>query len=111
MQDWQAFTAEIVEELLEDGSNSEAMHLIEHHFSSTDFAKLEAAAVAAFKEGYDVGEPEEFVTEEGEKVIGFDIEVDCPLEEEAIMEDIDNMLKLASEHGIDYDGWGTYFEE
>ena len=111
MNEWQAFTEEVVEALLEDGSNEQAMHTIEHHFSGDSFDTLEAAAVAAFKEGFDVTDAEEFETEEGEKVLGFDIIIESPLEVDSIMEDVDKMLALAKARNIEYDGWGTYFED
>lgn len=111
MTDWQEFTVEIIDALIEDGSNEEAMHTIEHHFSSNDFDKLEKAALEAFKQGWDVTDAEEFETEEGERILAFDIIVESPLEEELILEDIEKMLALAEKTGIEYDGWGTYFEE
>lgn len=111
MNHWQAFTEEVIESLIEDGSNLEAMHTIEHHFSCDDFDQLEKAAVVAFKQGMDVTDAEEFETEEGERVLGFDVIVESPLEEESIMADIERMMALAEKTGIEYDGWGTYFEE
>ena len=30
--DWQEFSNDIIEQLIEDGSNTEAMYGIEHHF-------------------------------------------------------------------------------
>lgn len=111
MKEWQAFTEEVIDALLEDGSNEEAMHTIEHHFSSDSFDNLEAAALVAFKQGLDVTDAEEFETEDGEKVLGFDVIIESPLEEESILEDITKMLELAKKTNIEYDGWGTYFEE
>ena len=111
MKQWQAFTEEVIDALLEDGSNEEAMHTIEHHFSGESFEVLEAAALVAFKQGMDVTDAEEFETEEGEMVMGFDVIVESPLEEDSIVEDIEKMLALAKKTNIEYDGWGTYFEE
>lgn len=112
MNEWQAFTEEVVEALLEDGSNDEAMHTIEHHFASEDFDVLEAAAVAAFKLGFDVTDAEELETEEDDaSVLAFDIIIESPLEVESIMEDVEKMLALAKSKNIEYDGWGTFFEE
>ncbi|MFT4926249.1 MAG: regulator of RNase E activity RraB [Phenylobacterium sp.] len=111
MNEWQAFTEEVIDALLEDGSNDEAMHTIEHHFASEDFDVLEKAALAAFKLGFDVTDAEEFETEDGTKVLAFDIIIESPLEEESIMEDIEKMLALAKSQNVEYDGWGTYFED
>ena len=111
MNEWQEFTQEVIEALVEDGSNLEAMHSIEHHFSGEDFKQLEAAAVAAFKQGLDVTDAEEFETEDGERVMGFDVLIESPLEEDSIMEDVEKMIALADAHDIEYDGWGTFFEE
>ncbi len=44
----------IIEELLEDGSDPDALYTIEHHLSADDFETLEKAAVEAFKLGYEV---------------------------------------------------------
>ncbi len=52
-------TQDIVEAVLEDGSNPDAVYMIEHHISCTDFDQLEKAAVACFKKGYEVTDPEE----------------------------------------------------
>jgi len=111
MQQWQAFTTEVIDALLEDGSNDQAMHTIEHHFYCDDFDVLEKAAVVAFKQGMDVTDAEEFETEDGETVLCFDVIVQSPLEEESILADIERMLALAEQTNIEYDGWGTYFEE
>ncbi|STS87922.1 ribonuclease E inhibitor RraB [Klebsiella variicola] len=47
----------IIEELLEDGSDPDALYTIEHHLSADDFETLEKVAVEAFKLGYEVTEP------------------------------------------------------
>ncbi|WP_199611156.1 ribonuclease E inhibitor RraB [Flocculibacter collagenilyticus] len=111
MQDWQEFTVKIIDELLEDGSDPDALHTIEHHFSAERFDILEKAAVVAFKQGYDVGEPEEFELEDGSRVLGFDIVIEQPLEEELMLEDVNKLVQFAKETNIEYDGWGTYFED
>ena len=41
----------IIEELLEDGSDPDALYTIEHHLSADDFETLEKVAVEAFKAG------------------------------------------------------------
>ncbi len=46
----------IIEELLEDGSDPDALYTIEHHLSADDFETLEKVAVEAFKLGYEVTE-------------------------------------------------------
>lgn len=38
----------IIEELLEDGSDPDALYTIEHHLSADDFETLEKVAVEAF---------------------------------------------------------------
>ena len=54
MENWREITEDIVTSLLEDGSDPEVLHEVEHHFVSENFEKLEQAALAAFKLGYDV---------------------------------------------------------
>ena len=102
---------EIIDNLLEDGSDPDAVYTIEHHFAADDFAALEKAAIAAFQLGYDVADPEELELEDGQKVFAFDCTVDTELDIDTIVRDIEALLKLAIEHDITYDGWGTYFEE
>ncbi|SES98833.1 ribonuclease E inhibitor RraB [Thalassotalea agarivorans] len=105
------YTQSLVNELLEDGSNEEKDHTIEHHFSSPNFDTLEKAAIVAFKQGFDVEEPEEAELENGAKIFAFDIITEQPLDEELLLDEVKKMLELASQTGVDYDGWGTYFEE
>ena len=50
---------EIVEALIADGSEPDAEYTIEHHFSSSNFDRLEKAAVDAFKLGFEVNDAEE----------------------------------------------------
>jgi len=104
-------TEEIVEAILEDGSDPDAVYMIEHHLSCSDFDTLEKAAVACFKKGYEVTDPEELELEDGSLILSFDVVVEMNLDEEAIMEDVEKLLLLAHSFGIDYDGWGTYPEE
>ncbi|NLJ92715.1 MAG: ribonuclease E inhibitor B, partial [Aeromonadales bacterium] len=33
------------------------------------------------------------------------------LDEAAIMQQIEMLLEIAAKHGVEYDGWGTYFED
>ncbi|GHF77384.1 ribonuclease E inhibitor RraB [Thalassotalea marina] len=109
--EWFTHTDELIDALIEDGTNEEVHHTIEHHFSSVDFDMLEKAAIAAFKMGYDVEEPEEAELEDGSKVFAFDIITEQPLEPEIIKDETKLMFDMAKQHGVEYDGWGTYFEE
>lgn len=108
---WREHTEDLIAALIEDGTNEEVHHTIEHHFSSVDFELLEKAAIAAFKMGLDVQEPEEAELEDGTKVFAFDIVTEQALEEEIIFDETQKMYELARQCHIDYDGWGTYFEE
>ena len=92
MENWREISEDIVSSLLEDGSDPEILYEVEHHFVCEDFPKLEQAALAAFKLGYDVEEPAE-------------------LDVDVIMEDVDKLAALAVECEVEYDGWGTYFQE
>lgn len=111
LQQWYEHTEGLITELLEDGTNDEVYHTIEHHFASTDFEQLEKAAVAAFKLGFEVEEPEEAELENGDKVFAFDIVTEQMLDIELIKSETKNMWELAKQCHVDYDGWGTYFEE
>ncbi|PKF62818.1 ribonuclease E inhibitor RraB [Psychromonas sp. psych-6C06] len=104
-------TQDIVEAILDDGSNPDAVYMIEHHISCDDFDLLEKAAVACFKKGYEVTDPEELELEDGSIILAFDVVVEMNLDEQAIFEDVEKLFHLTQSFGIDYDGWGTYPEQ
>ena len=66
-------TREIITDLLNDGSDPDALYIIEHHIAHYDFDTLEKIAVDAFKAGYEVSEAEEFEDENGKVIFCFDI--------------------------------------
>jgi regulator of RNase E activity RraB len=104
-------TRAIIEELLEDGSDPDALYTIEHHLSSDSFDALEKAAVDAFKLGYEVTEPEELELEDGTTVMCVDILSELALNVDLIDAQVEQLVNLAGKHNVDYDGWGTYFED
>ena len=101
----------IIEELLEDGSDPEALYTIEHHFSAEDFDTLEKVAVEAFKLGYEVTDAEELEVEDGSVLMCCDAVSEVALKAEIIDAQVEQLYALAERHGINYDGWGTYFED
>ncbi|MEI6897167.1 MAG: ribonuclease E inhibitor RraB [Psychromonas sp.] len=103
-------TQDIVEALLADGSNPDAVYMIEHHLSCSDFDSLEKAAIACFKKGYEVTDPDELALEDGAIILAFDVVIEMNLDEQDIFEDVEKLFTLAQSFGIDYDGWGTYPE-
>lgn len=111
LQQWYQHTEELIAALIADGTNEEVHHTIEHHFSSVDFDTLEKAAVAAFKQGFEVEEPEEAQLEDGTKVFAFDIITEQVLDFDVLKSETEHMFQLAKQCQVDYDGWGTYFEE
>ena len=68
-------TREIITDLLNDGSDPDALYIIEHHIAHYDFDTLEKIAVDAFKAGYEVSEAEEFEDESGKVIFCFDMRV------------------------------------
>ena len=104
-------TRQIIEELLEDGSDPDALYTIEHHFSCDSFDALEKAAVEAFKLGYEVTEPEELELEDGTTVMCCDILSEGALNAELIDQQVEQLVDVAGKFNVDYDGWGTYFED
>ena len=104
-------TNAIIEELLEDGSDPHALYIIEHHISSQNFDQLEKVAVEAYKLGYEATDPDEDVDDTGNVVIGFDIVAESPLNAELINAQIAEIITLTNQFGVNYDGWGTYFED
>ncbi|MCH5050541.1 ribonuclease E inhibitor RraB [Pectobacterium aquaticum] len=101
----------IIEELLDDGSDPDALYTIEHHFSAEKFEVLEKVAVEAFKLGYEVTDAEELEVEEGVLLMCCDAISEVALKAEIIDAQVEQLLVLAERHGVNYDGWGTYFED
>ena len=101
----------IIEELLDDGSDPDALYTIEHHLSCNNFDSLEKAAVDAFKLGYEVTEPEELELEDGSTVMCVDIISEGSLQADLIDAQVEQLVNLAGKYNVDYDGWGTYFED
>jgi regulator of ribonuclease activity B len=110
MENWQEFTEETIDALLEDGSDPDAQYTIEHHFYDKDFAKLEKLAVELFKLGYEVTDAEEVEFEDGSNAWVFDAIREQSLVTETIVADAIKLEALAKKHKVEYDGWGTYFE-
>ncbi|KMT64781.1 ribonuclease E inhibitor RraB [Catenovulum maritimum] len=105
------FNKMVVESLLADGSDPDAIYEIEHHFSSTDFDKLEKAAVAAFKLEVEVTDAEEFETDDGQIILAFDAITESKLDLDEINKQTEQMQKIADQVKVQYDGWGTEFIE
>lgn len=110
MENWQEFTNDTIAALLEDGSDPDAEYTIEHHFYDEDFAKLEKLAVEVFKLGFEVTDAEEVEFEDGGNAWVFDAIREQSLDGAAITADAIKLEALARKFGIEYDGWGTYFE-
>ncbi|GHX26790.1 ribonuclease E inhibitor RraB [Vibrio cholerae] len=103
-------TRDIIQALLEDGSDPDALYEIEHHLFAEDFDKLEKAAVEAFKMGFEVLEAEETEDEDGNKLLCFDASMQSALDAKLIDEQVEKLVNLAEKFDIIYDGWGTYYE-
>ncbi|MFU2089090.1 ribonuclease E inhibitor RraB [Avibacterium avium] len=104
-------TEEIIQQLLEDGSDPNALYIIEHHISHYDFEKLEKIAVDVFKAGYEVSDAEEFQDENGKLLFSFDAISEIELNEKQIFAQQQELIPLIRKFNGIYDGWGTYFED
>ncbi len=111
INEWREETAAIIDELLEDGSNPDSEYTIEHHFACRNFDRLEKLAVDLFKAGFEVTDAEELELEDNSIIFCCDASRDGSLEETRIVAEIESLLPLCEKYGVDYDGWGTYFEE
>jgi len=109
-ENWQEFTEETVNALLEDGSDPDAEYTVEHHFYHADFAQLEKLAVEVFKLGFEVTDAEEVEFEDGGSAWVFDAIREQSLDAANITADAIKLEQLAQKFGVEYDGWGTYFE-
>ena len=103
-------TDEIIENLLADGSDPEALYIIEHHVTHDDFDKLEKLVVDAYKLGYEISEAEE-VEEDGKVFFVCDIVSEINLNADLITAQQKELLPLIEKAGAEYEGWGTYFED
>ncbi|WP_428772845.1 ribonuclease E inhibitor RraB [Vibrio sp.] len=103
-------TRDIVQALLEDGSDPDALYEIEHHLFSEDFDRLEKAVVEAFKMGFEVLEAEETEDEDGNKLLCCDATMQSTLNPDLIDQQVEKLVHLAEKYDIIYDGWGTYYE-
>lgn len=101
-------TDEIIENLLNDGSDPEALYIIEHHVAHRDFDKLEKLVVDAYKLGYEISEVEE---ENGKVIFVCDIVSEVNLNADIITAQQKELLPLIEKVGAEYEGWGTYFED
>ena len=110
-QEWYEFNQETVEALIEDGSDTDKPHTVEYHLAGENFDKLEKAAVDAFKAGFEVGDAEELVLDDGGTIFCFDAIVERMLDLDVINADTDKLLAIADKHDVHFDGWGTYFIE
>lgn len=103
-------TRDIIQALLEDGSEPDALYDIEHHLFAENFETLEKAVVEAFKMGFEVLEAEETEDEDGNKLLCCDATMESALNAEAIDAQVEKLIHLAEKYDIIYDGWGTYYE-
>ena len=103
-------TDEIIQNLLDDGSDPDALYIIEHHVAHHDFDKLEKLVVDAFKLGYEISEAEE-VEEDGKVFFVCDIVSEIHLNADLISAQQKELLPLIEKNGGEYEGWGTYFED
>ena len=103
-------TRDIIQALLEDGSEPDALYDIEHHLFAESFETLEKAVVEAFKMGFEVLEAEETEDEDGNKLLCCDATMESALNAEVIDAQVEKLIHLAEKYDIIYDGWGTYYE-
>lgn len=109
-ENWKEFTDETIDALMEDGSDPDAEYTIEHHFYHQDFTQLEKLAVEVFKLGFEVTDAEEVEFEDGGSAWVFDAIREQSLDGDTITADAIKLEALAKKFGVEYDGWGTYFE-
>ena len=109
LQEQKQENQEIVDAILADGSEPDAEYTIEHHFSATNFDRLEKAAVEAFKMGFEVNDAEEMELEDGSVIFCFDAIAYHKLDVALLDKACEDLIQLAAKLKVDYDGWGTYF--
>ncbi|WP_194757278.1 ribonuclease E inhibitor RraB [Aliidiomarina indica] len=111
MNDLEALLAqsdETVEAILEAGFDADLELEIEHHLVSTDFSKLEKAAVELVKLGYHVEDAEEFQLDDGKPCFYFAAITECLPDQQTLAEQTREICKVADACQVEYDGWGTF---
>jgi len=104
-------TRQIIDALLEDGSDPDALYDIEHHLFAENFDTLEKAVVEAFKMGFEVLEAEETEDEDGHRLLCCDATMESVLNADSIDLQVEKLVSLAEKYDIIYDGWGTFYED
>lgn len=104
-------TDNIIDELLQNGSDPNALYIIEHHIAHSDFDKLEKLVVEAYKLGYEISEAEEIEEDDGKIIFVCDIVSEIELNADLITAQQKELLPLIEKSGAEYEGWGTYFED
>ena len=101
--EWYEFNKETIEALIEDGSDMDLPHTIEHHLACSDFDALEKAAVDAFKAGFEVTDAEELILDDGDTVFCFDAIVEYKLDVELFNADSYTLIAIADKLIVHYD--------
>ncbi|EFL92545.1 hypothetical protein REG_0348 [Candidatus Regiella insecticola LSR1] len=104
-------TRQIIEELINDGSDLRALYMIEHHFSAHEADVLKIAAASAFQLGYEVTDTEELKLEDGSVILCFDAIRETTLDAELIDVQVVQLVNMANKCNVSYDGWGTYYQD
>lgn len=100
-----------IDALLDDGADPKLLYEIDHHLASQDFTKLEKAAVELVKEGYHVDDADEFEDDTGERWFAFAASTDAKLDTDVLARQVREVVNVADECGVEYDGWGTYLDD
>lgn len=111
MNDLEALLAqsdETIDILLEAGLEADEEIEIEHHLVSSDFSKLEKAAVELVKLGYHVEDAEEFELDDGQPAFYFAALTYCTVERAKLAAQTREITEIAKHCGVEYDGWGTF---
>ncbi len=97
--------------LISDGAEPDVLYEIEHHLASTDFTKLEKAAVELVKLGYHVDDADEFDDEQGKRWFAFIAATDAELDNNVLARQVREIAAVADECDVEYDGWGTMLDD
>ncbi|MCH8493769.1 ribonuclease E inhibitor RraB [Aliidiomarina sp.] len=111
MNDLEALLAQsdaTIDAILEAGLTIEDELEIEHHLVSSDFSRLEKAAVEIVKLGYHVDEAEEFELDDGKPCFYFAAVTETALDKSVLATQTREITQVADACGVEYDGWGTF---
>ena len=85
---------DIIKSLIDDGSDPDAIYVMEHHISCHEKSCIDEVSQAYFKAGYEVQDMEELILDDGAKVYGVDVVIEQTLQLDRINADCEQLMQI-----------------